>query len=385
MTRLYIFIVIIFTLPVQGKSQNIVAVPAGATQEINMTPLQIAELCYHGDSTRIDCLKTMAEECLRSGDQANAKLYYHKITKKDSSDAQAYINLASIYEQQLQLPKAIKYYTIVNKLLPDEALYYRKNAALYHSYNDLRMAYQLYARANKLNPKDVLSLKGLAEIAMSNDNMALSDSLIRAALQLDTMHIAINYLQAKSKYKQQHFDSVTFVYHRISGQVDLNSYHNKMLGYAYLQIDSVDLAISKLQLALTDDPESEKLHYYLATAYEKQDNIQGALDHYERAVKHAISPDLDLYHRHVGRIANGEKLYQKAISAYQDAYKYGDDPVILYYLAACTDHYYKDKSIAINYYSKYLKSDHNHAAYKDYAAKRMRYLKEQKFQSTSSN
>ncbi len=75
------------------------------------------------------------------------------------------------------------------------------------------------------------------------------------------------------------------------------------------------------------------------------------------------------------------KNTKKAIVAYKDAYKYSDDPILLYYLATITDLYYKDKTIAINYYKKYLKSNHQHVEYKTYALHRSRYLKEQIHQS----
>ena len=338
--------------------------------------IALSRSCYESDTNNIECLRILATASNKSGDQATAKTYLHVLEKKDSSNTSIYVQLASIYEQQQQLPKAIKYYTILNKLLPDHSIYYRKNAILYNGYGDRSEALRLFSKANKLTPRDILTLKGLAELAISNEQMSTADSLIKVALELDSMDIRMNYLSARSKYKQKQYYEVTEVFHRISGQVDLNSYYNKMLGYAYLQIDSVDRAISKFQLALVDDRSPEKLHYYLGTAYEKKDNIQGALEHYAKAVKSGISPDLDLYHRNVGRLALKEKKYKVAISAYKDAYKYGNDPVVLYYLAAASDNYYEDKSIAIGYYKRYLKSSHNHKEYKDYAAKRIRYLKE---------
>jgi len=99
-----------------------------------------------------------------------------------------------------------------------------------------------------------LSLKGLAELALANRQPFLADSLVGVALDLDSMNISINYLQAKVKYKQKNYAEVISVFDRIRGKVDLNSYYNKMLGYAYLQVDSVDLAISKLQLAHQNRP-----------------------------------------------------------------------------------------------------------------------------------
>lgn len=381
MKKAYV-VIICFCLALTIGAQSSKLDSAYASKDHVMS-VELAKTCYESDSTNIGCLKLLAASNNKLGDQAAAKKYYHLLEFKDSSNVDIYVQLASIYEQQQQLPKAIKYYTTVNKMLPENPLYFRKNANLYKGYGEKLEAFRLYAKANKLNPRDVLTLKGLVELSMENGQFEMVDSLLDVGLAMDSMNISLNYLMARSKYKQKQYDSVVLVFHKLQGHIDLTSYYNKMLGYAYLQIDSVDLAISKLQLALVDEDDSEKLHYYLATAYEKKGNMEGALDHYEKAVKSAISPDLDLYHRSVGRLANKEKDYKKAINAYRDAYKYGDDPVVLYYLAAASDHYYKDKSIAISYYQKYIKSNHSHQEYKDYAKKRVRYLKEIEHQSKS--
>jgi len=340
-----------------------------------------AEYCIAYDSTNVICTKIMADSANKLGDQSTAKKYYHILEKLDSTDVHSYMQLAAIYEQQQQIPKAIKYYSLLNVLAPENSIFFRKNAHLYRTVKDNIKAFELYATAHKINPKDILTIRGLAELCVGNDQMLLADSLIRKGIVYDPENISMYYLLARSKYKQKQYDSVTLVLEGVRRQVDLNSYYNKLLGYSYLQIDSVDLAIQKLSLALVDDPESEKLHYYLATALEKKGEMEGAMDHYEKAVKYAKSPDLDLYHRNAGRLANSEKKYKQAITHYRDAYRYSEDPVILYYLASVCDLYYKDKSIAINYYKKYVKSSHPHQEYKAYAEKRYRYLAELKHQS----
>ncbi len=340
-----------------------------------------AEQCIAEDSTNIACIEIIANASNKLGDQAKAKEYYHKLEKIDSSNTNAFIQLATIYEQQQRVPRAIKYYSLLNKMLPDNPVYYRKNAKLHKAINDNKKAFQLYAKANKLNSRDILTLKGLAELCVANNQMILADSLIQCGLDIDAENISMYYILARSKYKQRQYDSVTVILEGLRGQIDLNSYYNKLLGYSYLQIDSIDLAIQKLRLALVDEEESEKLHFYLASAYEKKEDIDGALEHYERAVKFARSPDLDMYHRNTARLANKEKKYKKAIAHYRDAYKYGEDPAILYYLATICDTYYKDKSIAINYYKRYLKSGHSNSEYREYAKNRSRYLKEVQHQT----
>jgi tetratricopeptide (TPR) repeat protein len=383
MKQMYTFIFLVLA-SVSAMAQDISSdMKAAFANQDYIQAVELSKSCYDADSNNIACLRILATAANKSGDQATAKQYLHILEQKDSSNTDVYIQLASIYEQQQQLPKAIKYYTILNKIQPDNPLYYRRNAHLYKGYGDHLESFRLYAKANKLNPRDVLTLKGLAELSIGNEQMQIADSLINVALELDSMNISINYLLARSKYKQKQYYEVIEVFDRIRGQVDLNSYNNKMLGYAYLQIDSVDLAISKFQLSLVDDNSPEKLHYYLATAYEKKGNMGGALEHYEKAVESGISPNLDLYHRNVGRLALKQNKHKKAFAAYKDAYKYGNDPVLLYYIAAAADNYYKDKSIAIGYYKKYMMSNHRHQEYRDYVKKRVRYLKEAVHQKKS--
>ena len=339
--------------------------------------LLLAQQCIGEDSTYIPCLSILANAARNLGDQAQAKKYYHEIEKIDTNNVDAYIHLASIYEQQQHIPKAIKYYSILNEKLPDNAIYFRKNAKLFRQVNDLPMAFRLYAEAYRINSRDILALRGLAELCVANDQMSMADSLVQMGLEIDAENISLYLLLARSKYKQKQYDSVTFVLEDVQRHVDLDSYFNKLLGYSYLQIDSVDQAIQKLSMALVSDKQPEKLHYYLASAFEKKEEYEGALEHYTKAVQFGISPDLDLYHRNTARMAYQNKNMKKAIEHYKDAYKYGKDPLILYHLATISDQYYKDKSIAINYYKRYLKSAHSHAEFREYAQKRSRYLKEQ--------
>ena len=381
MVRIVYILFVIFTVTSSTAQSKVTDAESAFLNGEYLEATSVAEKCFLLDSTNIGCINIIANSSYKLGDQAKAKKYYHKLESLDSNNVNIYIQLASIYEQQQQIPKAIKYYTIVNKLEPENPIYFRKNAKLYKSVKDKNEAFRLYAKANKLNPRDLLTLKGLAELCVANNQMEMADSLLQKGLDIDSENIGMNYILARSKYKQKQYDSVTLILEGLRSQIDLDSYHNKLLGYSYLQIDSVDLAIQKLRLALVDDEQSENLHYYLATAYEKKGEMSGALEHYEMAVEFGRSPDLDLYHRNSARLANNEKDYKKAIAHYKDAYKYGEDPVVLYYLATISDIYYKDKSIAIHYYKKYMKSGHSHKEYQAYARNRSIYLKELKHQS----
>lgn len=237
-------------------------------------------------------------------------------------------------------------------------------------------ALKYYNQANTLNPSDLTSLRGLSELLLSERRYEEGDSLLRAGLLMDSLNIRLNLLMAKSKFRQNQYDSTAYYVETVRGKFVLKPQYQKMLGYAYIQIDSFDRAIYHLSKALTNDGTKEYAHYNLAVAFEAKDDMTSAKYHLEEAIKSGISKDVDLYHRNLARLHNKEDNLKDAIPHYQDAYKYGEDPLLLFYLGRASDKYYEDKNVALRYYRKFIKSDYDNQEYKDYAAQRVTSLKE---------
>jgi len=155
-----------------------------------------------------------------------------------------------------------------------------------------------------------------------------------------------------------------------------------MLGYTYIQIDSFDRAIFHLSKAILNEGTKEYAHYNLAVAFEKKEDMESAKYHLQEAIKAGISTNVDTYHRQLARLHTAEGNLKEAIPHYQDAYKYGEDPLILFYLGRASDKYYADKNIALRYYRKFVKSAYEHKEYKDYSKSRIAALKEYLHQKT---
>ncbi len=331
---------------------------------------------YKKDSTDYKALKIAAKSAFALGDYAHAKKYFHELEQKDSTDVDIYIFLGNIYNQQKYLPRAIKYYTIVNKMSPENGLYFRKNAQLYDQYKQREKAFELYAQAYRINPNDGHAILGLANIFFETGQYQQADSLLQIGLENDSTDIRMKYLYSRSKYRQKQYASVVETLEGIRGMVDLDSYYFKLLGYAYLQLDSLDLAIGRLKMGLDRDKNDEKAHFYLANAYEKKGMAIDAMKEYNQTLEAAISPDIFTYYKRAARLAKMEKKYKTAIEYYRDALRYKEVPEIYYHLATCCDQYYKDKTIAINYYKRYLRLSKRDSDMRRYATGRMRYLKE---------
>jgi len=336
------------------------------------------EACYSADSMDMHCLERTAISAYRLGDIPTAKRYLHLAAEKDTANLTIINQLSSIYEQEKNIPKAIKYYTVLNKAYPENPLYYRKLAQLYQAAGLLTDAFKYYGRTLALNDKDQFAIRGLSELFIANQQYAEADSILRLGLAQDSLNVNFNLLMAQCQYKQKAFDSTVHYLEQINYEIDFSPYFNKMFGYAYIQIDSFEKSIPILEKALMDDGSKEYAHYYLAIAYEQLENSEYAQYHYGKAIEEAISNNIDLYHRSLAKMSEDQNRLGDAIQHYLEAYRYNADPLLLFYLARVTDQYYKDKSAAINYYKKYLDSTHNNESYRNYARERKSALIEER-------
>lgn len=341
--------------------------------------------CYETDSLNVKCLQSAGLSAYRLGDIPEARKLFLELIKTDSTNRIGLTQLATIFEQSKNTPKAIKYYNQLTKIFPDNAVFYRKLAQQYQGAGLMTEAFTNYLKANALNKRDLFTIKGLAELFITNKQYSEADSMLLEGLRMDTFNINLHFLMAQSKYKQKSYDSTVHYLTNIIGRIDFSPYYNKMLGYSYIQIDSFEKSIPILFKALNDPGSAENAHYYLATAYNELDNKPYAKHHYEKALEEGISGNVDIYHRVLAKMYNEENQLSKAIDHYKDAYKYGKDPLVLFYLARAADVYYKDKNIAINYYKKYYKSNHSNKEYVTYAKERARQLKEVQHQSRAQS
>lgn len=338
--------------------------------------LPIWESCMEVDTTNKKCVEQAGQASYRLGLMSKAKKYFHSIELDLEYFKAAAISLSNIYEQQDNIPKAIKYNTRLRDSFPDNPIYHRKIANLFIKASLPKEAFVSYAKALDLNPDDVITIRGITELFISNEQYSTADSLLAHGLSIDETNVGLSLLRARNYYKQQDYENTVITLRKLTGVIDFSNYYNKMMGYSLLQIDSVDLSIRYLEKSLVNEGDPEYAHYYLSNAYELKEDKESALFHLEKAIEAGTSGGLHSYHRNKARILNGENQTKEAIKAYEWAYKLRQDPILLFYLARASDKYYKDKSIAIRYYDRYIKSSDDNDEYKKYSKDRRRYLKE---------
>ena len=330
--------------------------------------------CLELDADMLPCQLGIATASMRLGDFSRAKIQYEKILEKDSLNTSSIVALSSIYDQELNSAKASKYYKLLNEIYPDNAVYYRKHGNQYFRTGYINDAYHLYQQAWELNPRDILTIKSMAEIHIAQGEYLESDSLLQIAFTLDSNNVSVLLLKAKNSYRLKNYEDAVVSLKKVNRATNLDNYFKKMLGYSFMQTDSLDKAIFWLQQSLENENNPEYAHYYLAKAYEAQDNEEFAIHHYDLAIASGISKNMATYHMNVGKIYEDQKDLKKAVKHYEKANTFGAEPIVLYQLALAYDVLYADKSVAVRYFDKYLKSGDDNIVFLEYALKRRDYL-----------
>ena len=112
--NLLLAILLLACLPISAQHSFCPQADSLMVKESYIEAAKLYHLCYEQDTTNKQALLSLANSNMQIGDITLAKKYYHQLENDSLYSKDAVIKLASIYESQQNLPKAIRYYTILN-------------------------------------------------------------------------------------------------------------------------------------------------------------------------------------------------------------------------------------------------------------------------------
>jgi len=172
-------------------------------QEDYQLALQLAKDCIDLDTSNYECYELAGLSAMRLGNFLDCKTAFLKAEELQPENRLVLKQLASVYEQEANVPKAIKYY---NKLLEKDslnAIYIRKLGQLYMKSNMVHDALPYFNKAYKLNPNDFHTVKGLVEILTAKKQIELADSILTEALIVDSTNIQCRDHQKNRKLTRE--------------------------------------------------------------------------------------------------------------------------------------------------------------------------------------
>ncbi len=311
----------------------------------------------------------------RLGRWSKAKANYLEILRQDSTRQDAHLHLGSMYDREFNLPKAIKHYVHLTELDSTNPTYFKLTGKVYSRAHLKRLALDYYQQALALNPQDISLYLDMSAILMDNRQFEEADTLITRAKALDTTNLAVLLAEARCQYGFKDYPGVVQALEKTRPALDLTPFYLKMLGYAYLQIDSLDLAIHTLTNLLYKE-ESEYTYSYLGKAHYAKGNWPEATRFYEKAIEQGTSDHLDRYHTALTKLYDQAGDLSAAIKHCEEAYRHSGNPVHIFTKAQKCELYYRDKNMALSQYRRFLKLTKAKGQHVDYANQRIKALKE---------
>lgn len=342
-------------------------------------------LKHTGDGNRegeIDTWKKLAECHLKLGNTFKAKKYYNHIIENDSNHLQALNQLGVIYMKESNHKNAQACYEQLIQLDSTNSYYYKNLAKIKSKQGLLSSAIQLYDSSLFYNPDDLESIISLAEIyieLMEHDDSfkkSFSEAL-ELGFGIDSLNRQLLELSAENSYHQKEYQSTINSLQLIFEHYqDTTGWQANLLGMAQKQLKNWQQAEKWFLWIIQKEEDAELTHYYLGTVYDQQNKNEKAIKHFELAIEKGISDNIHNYYVSLGDAFEARGELSKTIKAYQSAYEHSDLNILLYKLARSCDEYYKDKSIAMRYYQRFVDNSKQNNQYTEYARYRIDKIKE---------
>jgi len=322
-------------------------------------------------------LSSLAYTSQMAGKLADAESYYQRIYEKDSSSVALLFSLGNINLRRGNSAKAIVYYKKI--LLRDSTNFnvYKQLATLAYNTGDFAANINYLQKANKLNPEDADVATDLSTIYINLKVYPRADTIITKALIADTANLLLLHQKAVICYRTEKFTQTVDLCNKLVLGGNSPTDVIDMLGISYYMIKKYQDCINALSTLEKGKTASETSYYYTAMSYKALNDQGQAILYFNKAINEAISANVNSYYSEMGD--SFEKLHQlkKAVNAYQKSLLYDTKPVITYYvLANLYDSELKNKSLAVKYYRKYIKTNptEKQKNYLEYAKSRLKEL-----------
>lgn len=322
-------------------------------------------------------LARLAYTSQMAGKLADAEVYYKRIYENDSTNIALLYSLGNINLRRGNNIRSLFYFKKILQQDTANLNVYKQLATLSYNMGDLTADITYLQKANKLNPVDPDVAADLATVYITQKVYPRADTVISMALAADSTNLLLVHQKALIDYRLEKYPQTIKLCQQLTlGGAGASDVIN-MLGGSYFMIKRYKDCLSTFETLEQNKTATETSYYYMAMSHKELGEQEEAILYLNKAIKEAISSNVDSYYSEMGD--SYDKLHQlkKAVNAYQKSLLYDNKPVITYYLLAnLYDSELRNKTNAIKYYKKYIKVNppRKQNSYLTYAISRLKSL-----------
>jgi tetratricopeptide (TPR) repeat protein len=361
-------LLVLFILPVSGQQtdylQRIVQLknqPESVQKHLKLAEIysetgDYKQAIYHYEKlvatdTSISYLKLLAGVYEKYGRDDKAILVRERIDRADSLQLLNRYKLALLYARNLQKQKAVALLNILEKtdtLNPE----YSYKIGLYEKKLDHKL--NAFLRAYRKDTAHIKTIYMLVKYYKKIQFIDSADYYINKGLKLYPANTKLLRQKVINDYRQHRYKEMLNGLQKLDSLQYDRLFVYKNLGLVYLMLNRLDSAKSYLDKAFTEDFRDASVNYYLGLWYFNKKKYKIAETKFKYAI-HLKTPDLDNEFYQLGLLAKEQKRYKEAIDWFKKSFKNNpSNRDALWQLAILSEVYYKDLTIAIDYYELFL-------------------------------
>ncbi len=289
-------------------------------------------------------------------DFQKAQDYYLKAFKTDTTNFTANKYLALINTKYKQYDEAIGHYNRLVKTLPGNGMLYKYIGDVYAEKDNTDSALIMYSVAYSLQPTQEKIISAYANQLLEGKNYKRTDSVLNAFLSHDSANVSAMMLAVRSAYEQENYKQAASFSDRWRNVdfVDINT--TVHLAISNYNLKNYLLSFRLCDTLLQQGIDAESVLYYASRAIYKLNQFKKSNDLLTQCLSKAITANADTYLSSKADNFEALKQYKKAIAAYDTAYYLFKNPLSLYNIGRLYESGLNNKTLAYQYYSKYLKS-----------------------------
>lgn len=305
---------------------------------------------------------------------------YRRAVDLSPKDLSLKAKLGRAYISIDDFQKAYQTFEVIHKV-DSTNVYFNKQfafAAFRNGKPDL--AIRLYEQVLSENPGDFgshLNLIAIFKRKKSAEDISRSGA---RALSFFPHNPTILLRQADALFELQEYEKAVFPYEQYLASNDSVFDVLKNYGICQYFCKNEQKAIQMLEKCYSMVPNDQFVHFYLGLAYKSLADYTRSAEYLIAAIACAQPVYMTEMYHHLGQVYGNNREFEKSIQALQKAYECNNERVeILFEIATTYEEFDFNKTLALNYYSNYLKAAGTKAKNADYALERLQKIKEELF------
>lgn len=238
----------------------------------------------------------------------------------------------------------------------------------------------LYKQVLEANPGDFGSHLNLIAVYKKKKDINAIVHASEGALAVFPENPTILLRQAEALFELREYEKALYPYEQYLSRNDSVYDVMKNYGIALYLCNNEGKALGILEDCFYKVPNDQFVNFYIGLAYKKMKDFERSAEFLNSAIECSQAPYLSEMYHHLGQVYGLQREYEKSIAALQKSFESNPENFeVLFEIATTYEEFNFNKTMALNYYSTYLKTAGAKAKNSDYALTRMQKIKEDLF------